>query len=83
MVPADLSDPPGAAPPGGAAGDVKQCRLRTLSDRMRRCDLFGLPEEAARQRLRAFIETRGAPDIEPFPGKVVAASNIDFGLQDP
>src|SRR5271157_6404779 len=29
---------------------VKQCRLPTLSDHMRRCDLFGVPEDAARQR---------------------------------
>src|SRR6516164_3261635 len=55
---------------------VKQCRLPTLSDHMRRCDLFDLPEEAARQRLRAFLETRSAPSIVPFPGKVVAVSNI-------
>jgi hypothetical protein len=55
---------------------VKQCRLPTLSDHMRRCDLFDLPEEAARLRLRGFIETRGAPEIVPFPGKVVAVSNI-------
>jgi len=55
---------------------VKQCRLPTLSDHMRRCNLFGLPEEAARQRLRAFLETRSALTAVPFPGKVVAVSNI-------
>jgi hypothetical protein len=55
---------------------VKQCRLPTLSDHMRRCDLFDIPEEAARQRFRAFMETRGAPEIVRFPGRVVAISNI-------
>src|SRR5439155_10550050 len=55
---------------------VKQCRLPTLSDHMRRCDLFDLPEEAARQRLHAFMETRGTPNPVAFPGKVVAVSNI-------
>ncbi|HME84626.1 MAG TPA: toll/interleukin-1 receptor domain-containing protein [Roseiarcus sp.] len=49
---------------------VKQCRLPTLSDHMRRCDLFGVPEDAARQRFRAFMETRGAPETIalPWPG---------------
>ncbi len=55
---------------------VKQCRLPTLSDHIRRCELFGIPEEAARQRFRAFMKTRGAPEIAAFPGKVVAVSNI-------
>jgi hypothetical protein len=55
---------------------VKPCRLPTLSDHIRRCDLFGVPKEAARQRFRAFIEKRGAPDTVAFPGKVVAVSNI-------
>ncbi len=34
---------------------VKPCRLPTLSDHLRRCDLFDVPEEAARQRFRAFM----------------------------
>jgi TIR domain len=55
---------------------VKPCRLPTLSDHIRRCDLFGVPKEAARQRFRALIEKRGAPDTVAFPGKVVAVSNI-------
>jgi hypothetical protein len=54
---------------------VKQCRLPTLSDHMRRCELFDLPEEDARQRLR-FIETPAIPKAVSFPGKVVAVSNI-------
>ena len=33
---------------------VKPCRLPTLSDHIRRCELFGMPEDAARLRLRDF-----------------------------
>ncbi len=55
---------------------VKPCRLPTLSDHIRRCDLVGIPEEAARLRFREFIEKRGAPETIAFPGKVLAVSNI-------
>jgi hypothetical protein len=55
---------------------VKPCRLPTLSDHYRRCELFGVPEDAACLRFRAFMESRGAPEIIAFPGKVVAVSNI-------
>jgi hypothetical protein len=41
---------------------VKPCRLPTLSDHMRRCVLYDVPEEAARLRFREFIEKRGAPE---------------------
>jgi hypothetical protein len=55
---------------------VKQCRLPTLSDHMRRCDLFDVPEHAARLRFHEFMAKRAAPDTAAFPGKVVAVSNI-------
>ena len=55
---------------------VKPCRLPTLSDHYRRCELFGVPEEAARVRFREFMTRRGTPEIVSFPGKVVAISNI-------
>jgi hypothetical protein len=55
---------------------VKQCRLPTLSDHMRRCDLFDVPEDAARLRFHEFMAKRAAPDTAAFPGKVVAVSNI-------
>lgn len=32
---------------------IKPCRLPTLSDHLRRCELFDMPEEAARLRFRA------------------------------
>jgi hypothetical protein len=55
---------------------VKPCRLPTLSDHLRRCELFGAPEHAARVRLREFMGKRGAPTDIAFPGKVFAVSNI-------
>jgi hypothetical protein len=55
---------------------VKTCKLPTLSDHLRRCELFGVPEDAARLRFRKFMEKRDAPMDTAFPGKVFAASNI-------
>jgi hypothetical protein len=55
---------------------VKSCRLPTLSDHLRRCELFSVSEGAARERLRTFLEPRSPPDIVAFPGNVVALSNI-------
>jgi hypothetical protein len=37
---------------------MEQCRLPTLSDHLRRCDLFGIPEGAARVRFREFMKAR-------------------------
>src|ERR1700677_1453241 len=34
---------------------VKPCRLPTLIDHIRRCELFGLPEDVARLRFRDFM----------------------------
>src|SRR5260370_33726513 len=53
---------------------VTTCRLPTLSDHIRRCELFGVPEDAARIRFRAFMSKREVPDAVGFPGKVFAAS---------
>ena len=39
---------------------VKPCRLPTLSDHIRRCELFGVPEDAARIRFREFMAKREA-----------------------
>jgi tetratricopeptide (TPR) repeat protein len=55
---------------------VKTCKLPTLSDHLRRCELFGVPEDAARLRFREFMEKRDAPVDIAFPGKVFAVSNI-------
>jgi tetratricopeptide (TPR) repeat protein len=55
---------------------VTPCRLPTLADHIRRCELFGMPEDAARVRFREFMQKREAPATVAFPGKVFAASNI-------
>jgi hypothetical protein len=55
---------------------VKPCKLPTLSDHIRRCELYGLPEDAARIRFRDFIAAPVPPQTVAFPGKVCAASNI-------
>jgi len=39
---------------------VRPCRLPTLSDHVRRCELFGIPEDAARLRFREFMQKREA-----------------------
>jgi TIR domain len=55
---------------------VKPCRLPTLSDHFRRCELFDVPEDAARLRSREFMKERKAPSTAAFPGEVFAVSNI-------
>jgi hypothetical protein len=55
---------------------VKPCRLPTLIDHIRHCELFGVPEEAARTRFREFMSRREAPETAAFPGEVFAVSNI-------
>ena len=55
---------------------VKPCRLPTLIDHIRRCELYGVPEEAARTRFQEFMSSRAAPQSAAFPGQVFAVSNI-------
>src|SRR5580692_3947234 len=59
---------------------VKPCRLPTLIDHIRRCELYGVPEEAARTRFREFMNKRAAPEAAAFPGKVFAVSNIPISV---
>jgi len=61
---------------------VKPCKLPTLSDHIRRCELFGIPEAAARVRLREFMQKREAPLTTAFPGKVFAVSNIPIRVPE-
>ena len=61
---------------------VKPCRLPTLSDHIRRCELFGVPEDAARIRFREFMAKREAPATVSFPGKVFAVSNIPIRVPE-
>ena len=55
---------------------VKPCRLPTLADHIRRCELFGVPEDGARHRFRDFMTARTPPTATAFPGQVFAVSNI-------
>lgn len=69
---------------------VKQCKLPTLVDRIRRCELFGLAEDAARLRLREFMQkqtTPSAPCRASFPASatakpenLAASGGIDFDV---
>ncbi len=61
---------------------VKACKLPTLSDHIRRCELYGVPEDAARIRFREFMAKREAPAAAPFPGKVFAVSNIPIRVPE-
>jgi hypothetical protein len=61
---------------------VKLCKLPTLSDHIRRCELFGVPEDAARLRFREFMSQCEAPETAAFPGKVVAVSNIPIRVPE-
>jgi tetratricopeptide (TPR) repeat protein len=61
---------------------VKPCKLPTLSDHIRRCELFGVPEDAAKLRFRQFLQTPIKPDAVAFPGKVFAASNIPIRVPE-
>jgi hypothetical protein len=56
---------------------VKQCRLPTLFDHLRRCELVGISEEAARLRFREFMLVQTSPRqaIEP-QFRSAAISNI-------
>jgi hypothetical protein len=55
---------------------VTPCKLPTLRDHYRRCELFGVPEGAARLRFRQFMSRPAPPDSIIFPGKAFAVSNI-------
>ena len=61
---------------------VRPCKFPTLSDHLRRCELFGIPKDAARLRLRQFIEAPVKPKSVPFPGKVLAVSNIPIRVPE-
>ena len=55
---------------------VKPCALPALTAHMRRCDLYSLPESAARERFRNFMKSPAPPNAVVFPGLVMAESNI-------
>src|SRR5580700_2439906 len=56
---------------------VKPCRLPTLSDHFARCELFGLPGDAARERFRAFLaQPTHADAVTNVFGHLGAVSNV-------
>ena len=61
---------------------VQACKLPTLSDHIRRCELYGVPEDAARIRFREFMAKREAPAAAAFPGTVFAVSNIPIRVPE-
>jgi hypothetical protein len=61
---------------------VRPCTIPALSDHIRRCELFGVPEDAARIRFREFMSRREAPETVRFPGKVFAVSNIPIRVPE-
>ena len=61
---------------------VKACKLPTLSDHIRRCELYGVPEDVARIRFREFMAKREAPTAAAFPGTVFAVSNIPIRVPE-
>ena len=61
---------------------VKPCRLPTLADHIRRCEIFGVPEDVARLRFHEFMQKREAPAAVAFPGKVFAVSNIPIRVPE-
>jgi len=61
---------------------VSPCKLPTLADHIRRCEIFGIPEDAARIRFREFMQKRQAPAAVAFPGKVFAVSNIPIRVPE-
>jgi tetratricopeptide (TPR) repeat protein len=55
---------------------VKPSRLPSLIDHYRRCELFGVVDEEARKRFRAFMARPADAALIPFPGEAFAVSNV-------
>jgi tetratricopeptide (TPR) repeat protein len=61
---------------------VKPCSFPTLIDHYRRCQLYGVADDEARQRFRAFMqEPAGAAPIA-FPGEAFAVSNVPIRVPE-
>jgi tetratricopeptide (TPR) repeat protein len=61
---------------------VKPCRLPTLSDHLRRCELYGVDQSAAQQRFRNFMSKRGSSGNIMFPGQAFAISNVPIRVPE-
>jgi tetratricopeptide (TPR) repeat protein len=63
---------------------VEACKAPTLFAHLKRCDLYGLSEQDARARLKAFLAPAGKPTQRAaFPGASAALSNIPITVPRP
>lgn len=53
---------------------IEPCKPPTLLAHLKRCDLYGVSEDVARARLKAFLTPIGIPPREAFPGRPKASS---------
>jgi hypothetical protein len=55
---------------------VKPCRFPTLTDHLRRCELYGIPDDQKQQRFRDFMSRREMPSNNIVLPGAYAVSNI-------
>jgi tetratricopeptide (TPR) repeat protein len=55
---------------------VKPCRLPSLIDHYRRCQLYGLADEEARHRFRTFLAQPADAAPIAYPGEAFAVANV-------
>ncbi|WP_284309834.1 tetratricopeptide repeat protein [Labrys miyagiensis] len=55
---------------------VKTCRLPSLIDHYRRCELYGISNDEAHHRFRAFMLSPAGSAPVAYPGEAFAVSNI-------
>src|SRR5437763_13647132 len=58
---------------------VKPCRFPTLTDHLRRCELYGVSDDERRKRFREFMWKRDAPASLVLPGPY-GVSNVPVRL---
>jgi tetratricopeptide (TPR) repeat protein len=60
---------------------AEPCRLPSLIDHFKRCEIYGVSKPVARERLRAFMERAKVPHAVPDPfSNVVALSNVPIRI---
>jgi tetratricopeptide (TPR) repeat protein len=61
---------------------VKPCRFPTLIDHYRRCQLYGISDDEARERFRAFMQQPADAAPVAFPGEAFAVSNVPIRVPE-
>jgi tetratricopeptide (TPR) repeat protein len=61
---------------------VEPCRLPSLIDHYRRCELYGVADDEARRRFRAFMAAPADAAPIAFPGEAFAVSNIPIRVPE-